>query len=76
MTKNKSNIKNNSKKKNNDLKKDLTQEEKILQDKINEKFNIIKEHKILFWLIIFPPVGLYKSYKYRIFKYYFRILKT
>lgn len=47
-------------------KQNLTQEEKNLQIKIDKKFAIIKEHKILFWLIFFPPVGLYKIYKYRI----------
>lgn len=74
MSKNKNNSKRKSDIKNSNFKKDLTQEEKRLQDKINKKFSIIKEHKILFWLIIFPPVGLYKSYKYKIFNKWFSII--
>lgn len=52
--------------KNKKSKQTLTQEEKNLQAKIDKKFAIIKEHKILFWLILFPPIGLYKTYKYGI----------
>ena len=52
--------------KNKKSKQNLTQEEKNLQAKIDKKFAIIKEHKILFWLILFPPIGLYKTYKYGI----------
>lgn len=52
--------------KNKKSKQNLTQEEKNLQEKIDKKFAIIKEHKILFWLILFPPIGLYKTYKYGI----------
>lgn len=53
-------------KENKKLKQNINQEENI-QSKIDKKFAIIKEHKILFWLILFPPIGLYKTYKYGIF---------
>lgn len=45
-----------------------------LQKKIDSKFEIIKQHKIFFWFILFPPVGIYKAIKYKLFNKWISII--
>lgn len=54
--------------------KKVTIEEERIKNKINEKFEIMKKHKIILWLILFMPVGLYKCYKYGLFNKWVSII--
>lgn len=75
MAKNKKKIKNNKKETKqkdenfNILKEAYGKDNKIFkfQEKFQEKLSLIHKNKIILWLILFPPIGIYKAYKHKVF---------